>query len=48
MTETVEAVQVALNKTEMAQSLAREAIEMANKDTKSTLDLLISVSLQNI
>lgn len=47
MKETVEVVQVALDKTEMAQSLAREAVETANRDTRSTLDLLVSVSLQD-
>lgn len=41
-------VKVALNESERAQSAAVEAIQLAQNNTKNTLDLLISVSLENI
>lgn len=41
-------VKVALNESERAQSAAVEAIQLAQNNTRNTLDLLISVSLENI
>lgn len=48
MKETIEAVKAALNESERAQSAAMEAIQLAQNNTKDTLDLLLSVSLENI
>lgn len=42
--ETTEEVQVALDETERAQSIAMGAIQLAQNNTKGTLDLLITVS----
>lgn len=41
-------VKAALNESESAQSAAMEAIQLAQNNTKNTLDLLIFVSLENI
>lgn len=45
MKETAEVVKSALDETERAQSVAMDAIQLAQNNTKGTLDLLISVSL---
>lgn len=45
MKETAEVVKAALDETERAQSVAMDAIQLAQNNTKGTLDLLISVSL---
>lgn len=47
MKETIEVVKAALNESERAQSAAMNAIQLAQNNTKNTLDLLISVSLEN-
>uniref|UniRef100_A0A8C9Y264 Laminin, beta 1b n=1 Tax=Sander lucioperca TaxID=283035 RepID=A0A8C9Y264_SANLU len=44
MKETADVVRAALVETERAQSIAMDAIQLAQNNTKSTLDLLISVS----
>lgn len=41
-------VKAALNKSERAQSAAMDAIQLAQNNTKNTLDLIIYVSLENI
>lgn len=48
MEETIEVVKAALNESERAQSAAMDAIQLAQNNTKNTLDLLISVSLGGI
>lgn len=48
MKETIEAAQAALDETERAQNVAMDAIQLAQNNTKTTLDLLVSVSLENI
>lgn len=45
MKETAEVVKAALDETERAQSVAMDAIQLAQNNTKGTLNLLISVSL---
>lgn len=45
MKETADVVKAALDETERAQSIAMGAIQMAQNNTKGTLDLLVSVSL---
>lgn len=44
MKETAEVVKAALDETERAQNVAMDAIQLAQNNTKGTLDLLISVS----
>lgn len=48
MKETIEVVKAALNESERAQSAAMDAIQQAQNNTKNTLDLLMSVSLESI
>lgn len=48
MKETIEVVKAALNESEHAQSAAMDAIQVAQNNTKNTLDLLIFVSLENV
>lgn len=45
MKETADVVKAALDETERAQSIAMDAIQLAQNNTKGTLDLLVSVSL---
>lgn len=45
MKETAEAVKAALDETERAQTVAKDAIQLAQNNTRGTLDLLVSVSL---
>lgn len=45
MKETADVVKAALDETERAQTIAMDAIQLAQNNTKGTLDLLISVSL---
>lgn len=45
MKETADVVMAALDESERAQSIAVDAIQLAQNNTKGTLDLLISVSL---
>lgn len=45
MKDTADVVKAALDETERAQSIAMDAIQLAQNNTKGTLDLLISVSL---
>lgn len=45
MKETAEVVKAALDETERAQSVAMDAIQLAQNNTNGTLNLLISVSL---
>lgn len=47
MTAMAHTVKAALEKTERAQSIARDAIQLANNNTKETTDLINSVSLTN-
>lgn len=46
--EMVEVVQAALDETQRAQNVAMDAIQLAQNNTKNTMDLLLSVSLENI
>ena len=45
MEKSTDQVKVALNETERAQNIAKDAIDEVQNNTKSTLDQLISVSL---
>lgn len=45
MKETADTVKAALDETERAQSIAMDAIRLAQNNTKATLDLVITVSL---
>lgn len=45
LNETVEAVRAALDETERAQSVAMSAIQLAQNNTRGTMDLLVTVSL---
>lgn len=46
MNETVETVKAALEETERAQNIAMNAIQLAQNNTKGTMDLLLTVSLE--
>lgn len=46
MNETVETVKAALEETERAQNVAMNAIQLAQNNTRGTLDLLHTVSLE--
>lgn len=48
MNKTVETVRAALDETERAQSVAMSAIQLAQNNTRGTLDLLVTVSLREI
>lgn len=45
MKDTAEVVKAALDESERAQSVAMDAIQLAQNNTKGTLDLLVTVSL---
>ena len=45
MKDTADVVKAALVETERAQTIAMDAITLANNNTKGTLDLLVDVSL---
>lgn len=45
MNETVATVKAALEETERAQNIAMNAIQLAQNNTRGTLDLLLTVSL---
>lgn len=48
LNKTVETVRAALDETERAQSVAMSAIQLAQNNTRGTLDLLVTVSLREI
>lgn len=48
LNKTVETVRAALEETERAQSVAMSAIQLAQNNTRGTLDLLETVSLREI
>lgn len=45
MKDTAEVVKAALDESERAQSVAMDAIQLAQNNTKGTMDLLVTVSL---
>lgn len=48
MKDTAEVVKAALDETDRAQSIAMDAIELAQNNTKGTMDLLNAVRLTSV
>ena len=48
MKGTADIVKAALDETERAQNIAMDAIQLAQNNTKGTLELLVSVSLTSL